>query len=309
MAAMAFVFAGQGAQFAGMGKDLAATYPACRALFDRADAVLGYPLSRICFEGPVEELTQSTHCQPAIYVVSAACHAALTAQAGDIASAGMAGLSLGEWSALHVAGAVTFEDGLRILQARGRFMQEACEAQAGGMVSVIGLPKTRLEEICAATGVHLANLNSDEQTVLSGPKAGIEAAEKKAKEAGAKRTVVLNVAGAYHCPLMAPAAARLETALRQVPIRSPRVPVVSNVTGRPHGDPEEIRRAMVRQVTSPVQWASTIRWFQGQGVGTYLELGPGRVLAGLIRRIDTSATVHSIQDVGTLQAAVAALGK
>jgi len=309
MAGAAFVFAGQGAQFVGMGKDLSAAHPACRALFDRADEVLGYSLSKICFEGPAEELTKSTHCQPAIYTVSAACHAALRAQAGDIAAAGMAGLSLGEWSALHIAGAVTFEDGLRVLQARGRFMQEACEAQAGGMVSVIGLSRSQLEGICGATGVHIANLNSEDQTVLSGPKAGIEAAEKKAKEAGARRTVVLNVAGAYHSPLMAPAAARLEALLREVPIRAPRVPVVSNVTGRPHGGPEEIRRAMVRQVTSPVQWVSTIGWFRENGVTAYVELGPGRVLAGLIRRIDTAAAVHSIQDAGTLGAAVAALRK
>ena len=307
MKTKAAVFAGQGAQAVGMGKDLADADPACRALFDTASSVLGYDLARICFEGPIEELTKSNHCQPAIFTMSVACFRALERGVPGLTFAGTAGLSLGEWSALHAAGALSFEDAVRILEARGRFMQEACQAQEGGMISVMGLDRAALEKVCAEAGVEIANLNSPEQTVLSGPKARIPIAEKLAAEAGAKRTVVLNVAGAFHSTLMAPAAARLEQALAHVPIRAPAVPVISNVTGQPHGTPDEIRQAMVRQVTSPVQWVTTVGWFRAAGAGEYWEFGPGKVLSGLIKRIDKDAATGNIQDRPTLEKAAAAL--
>lgn len=308
MSKNAVVFAGQGAQAVGMGKDLAEAFPSCAALFRRADEVLGVGLSKICFEGPIESLTRSDNCQPAIFVTSLACIQALRESKRAFTAAGVAGLSLGEWTALHHAGVLSFEDALRILQARGKFMQEACEARAGGMVSVIGLAEAGLREVCAATGVEIANMNSSEQTVLSGPKERIADAERVAKEKGAKKTVVLNVAGAFHSSLMAPAAQKLEVFLKDVKFLAPKVSVVANVSGQAHGGPDEIKRAMIQQVTQSVRWVSCIEWLRGQGVDTYVECGPGKVLTGLIKRIDAAAILHNVQDKPTLDKTVAALG-
>ncbi|MFC1498296.1 ACP S-malonyltransferase [Verrucomicrobiota bacterium] len=297
----AIVFAGQGAQFVGMGKDLAETYPACKELFNKADEVLGYEISKICFEGPAEELTKSNHCQPAIFTASIACYKALCIEKKNISFNGAAGLSLGEWSALHMAGAITFEDALRVLEARGRFMQEACEERDGAMVGVIGLPEEKVREIASSCGVGVANLNSPGQTVLSGERKKIQEAEKLAKDAGAKRAIVLNVAGAYHSSLMEPAAKRLDEFLAEVKLEKTRLPVVSNVTGLPHGEPGEIRENMVKQVTSSVQWVSSIQWFKNNGITEYAECGPGKVLSGLIRRLDKEAKLNNIQDVESLK--------
>jgi len=308
MAGLALVFAGQGAQFVGMGRDLAEKHAACGELFRKADAVLGYKLSGICFDGPEEALTRSDYCQPAIFVVSVACYTALCLELGrKPEGAGMAGLSLGEWTALHVAGALSFEDALRILSSRGRFMQEACEERDGAMVSVIGLPIERVREVSSAAGVEISNLNSAGQTVLSGERPAIMRAEEMAKAAGAKKTVVLKVAGAYHSSLMKSAADKLQAMLAGVKLTSPAVPVLSNVTGLPHGGPDEIRQQMVRQVTGSVQWVSCVNWLKGKGIGRYLELGPGRVLGGLIKRVDASADVLNVQDVPTLEKARQAL--
>lgn len=301
MVEKALVFAGQGAQFVGMGRDLAAEYEDCGALFARADEVLGYALSKICFEGPEEELTRSNHCQPAIFVASVACYRALKRELPALEVKGMAGLSLGEWSALHVAGALSFDDTLRVLEARGRFMQEACEEREGGMVSVIGLPVDKLNEICSESGVEIANLNSAEQTVLSGERQGIEKAEQLAKAAGAKRTIVLNVAGAFHSSLMSSAAEKLASVLDGIEVKQPGISVLSNVTGEPHGDPDAIKRAMVRQVNSSVRWMSCISRLRDRGVGEYIECGPGKVLSGLIRRIDKDAVTRNVQDLETLK--------
>lgn len=308
MAHKAVVFAGQGAQFVGMGKDIADAFPECKELFGRADEVLGFSLSDICFEGPAELLTKSNYCQPGIFVTSMACFRALGIKAGSINWAGAAGLSLGEWSALHMAGVLSFEDTLMILEARGRFMQDACEASEGGMVSVIGLPIEKLAEICEATGVYIANLNSESQTVLSGAKKGIEDAAKLATEAGAKRAIVLNVAGAFHSPLMAPAADRLAEVLADIEFASPVVPVISNVTGKPHGEPEDIKTTMLKQVTGSVRWFDGINWLKDNGVTGYVECGPGNVLSGLIKRIDKACTVANIQDIETLDKAVEVIG-
>jgi [acyl-carrier-protein] S-malonyltransferase len=307
MSDKAVVFAGQGAQAVGMGRDLAEAYPECRALFAEADQALGYSLSRICFEGPIEELTRSDRCQPAIFVVSVACWRALLREAPGLRFCAAAGLSLGEWTALHAAGVLSFADALRALEARGRFMQEACEARAGGMVSVVGLPVAKLVEICAATGVEIANLNSADQTVLSGEKQAIAEAEKMAAAAGAKRVIVLNVAGAFHSRLMAPAAEKLERTLLGVPFQAPALPVASNATGALHGAPEEIRRQMVRQVTSPVQWIGCVQALAAAGARGFCECGPGKVLSGLIRRIEPAARVTDTQDVATLKKTVEAL--
>lgn len=307
MSKMAILFPGQGAQAVGMGKDLAAHFPACRELFDRAGQVLGYDLARICFEGPDEELTRSDHAQPAIFVVSLAAYAALKERKPDLAVAAVAGLSSGEWAALHVAGVVSYEDALRVLEARGRFMQQACQQVPGGMVSVIGLSADALQGICDRTGWQIANLNSPEQTVLSGPKDKIGEVESLAKEGGAKRAIPLNVAGAFHSRLMAGAARHLGEFLGTVTLSAPQVPVVSNVLGRPFESVEEIRQRMVEQVTHSVRWVEDIQWMQGLGVDTYVECGPGKVLSGLVKRIDKQAAILNIQDNSGLEAAIGQL--
>ncbi|MFH0953032.1 MAG: ACP S-malonyltransferase [Verrucomicrobiota bacterium] len=308
MSRTAILFPGQGAQAVGMGKDLAEAFPECRAIFDRANEVLAQDLAKLCFEGPIEELTKSSNAQPAIFVVSLACLAALKKLKPGLTFAAAAGLSSGEWTALHVAGAVTFEDTLKVLQARGRFMQQACEENPGTMLSVIGLGEDGLRKVCAEAGIEMANLNSPEQTVLSGKREGIELAEKLVKAAGAKKGIRLNVAGAFHSSLMAPAARRLEEFLAGVRFQAPTMPVVSNVTGAPHTAPDSIRKLMVQQVTGSVHWVSCVRWMQGQGVNRYVECGPGKVLTGLVKRIDNAAFLNNILDRSSLEAAVAALG-
>lgn len=304
----ALVFAGQGAQAVGMGKDLCDAYPECKALFAKADDVLGRSLSGVCFNGPIEALTRTDNCQPAIFVASVACLKAVENEVGGAVQAvGMAGLSLGEWTALHAAGVLSFEDAVRVLQARGRFMQEACDAAAGGMISILGLSKEVVEKIAKESGLEVANFNSPEQTVLSGAKDRIPAAEKLAKEAGAKRSVILGVAGAYHSSFMGAAAKNLESFIAGVTFRTPSVPVVSNVTGLPHGSPDDIKRAVVRQVTSPVQWVATVEWFKQAGVVEYVEFGPGKVLSGLVKRIDPAAAALNVQDAATVKSTAAAV--
>lgn len=298
--ARALVFAGQGAQFVGMGKDLADAYPEVKELFSKADEVLGRGISNICFDGPEEELTKSNNCQPAIFVASMACLKALELAAGSPERVGVAGLSLGEWSALCASGALSFESTLKVLEARGSYMQQACEETEGGMMSVIGLSVEQCKEIAEKAGVEVANLNSALQTVLSGNKANIAEAAALAKEAGAKRALVLNVAGAFHSSLMKSAADKLEAFLKDIEIVTPSETVLSNVEGRPHGTPEEIKAAMVKQVHCSVRWSDCIEWLKGNGVDSYIELGPGRVLSGLIKRIDSSAVLNNIQDKVTL---------
>lgn len=302
MSKRAIIFSGQGAQFVGMGKDLADRFPACKALYEKADEVLGYELSKICFEGPAEELKKSNHAQPAIFVTSIACYTALKEMNPSLEVEMMAGLSLGEWSALHASGAMTFEDTLRVLETRGRAMQEACDEKEGSMVSVIGLSIDQLKEICEATGVEMANLNSEAQTVLSGELAKIEKAAAMATEMGAKRAIVLQVAGAFHSSLMASATPKLEKVLNSVEISAPTIPVVANVTGQPHGGADDIRREMLKQVTGSVHWYESINAMTAAGVGEFIECGPGKVLTGLIKRIAERGTpLHNIQDVATLE--------
>jgi [acyl-carrier-protein] S-malonyltransferase len=302
MSKRAILFPGQGAQAVGMGKDFTEANPGCRALFDRASAVLGYDLAKVCFEGPIETLTISAHAQPGIFVASMAAWTALNEAQPGLAFDYAAGLSSGEWTALHVAGVVGYEDTLRILEARGRFMQQACEETRGSMLAVIGAERAALEALCAASGVEMANFNSPEQTVLSGPVEGIEAAEKQAREAGLKKVIRLNVAGAFHSKLMRTAADRLAGVLEGIAFNAPRMPVISNVTGTPHGSPAEIKARMVEQVYSSVQWVLTVQGLKAAGVAEYVECGPGKVLTGLVKRIDKEARLHSIQDRSALDA-------
>lgn len=302
MSELALLFPGQGAQAPGMGRDFAEQSPEARALFERAGAALGWDLARVCFEGPAEELTRSDRAQPAIFVVSAAAWEALRRARPDARVVAAAGLSSGEWTALYAAGVLTFEDTLRVLEARGRYMQEACEARPGGMLSVIGLDRAALERICAASGAEIANLNSPEQTVLSGPKEAIDAAERLAGEAGARMCVRLNVAGAFHSSLMQPAADRLRNLLAGMEFRTPAFPVWSNVTGAPHGAPSDIREAMVRQVTGSVRWVDCVTGIRRAApAAKFVECGPGKVLTGLLRRIDKSALAANLSALSDLQ--------
>lgn len=298
------LFPGQGAQAVGMGRELADGLADCRALFDRASEIMGFDLLKLCVEGPIEELTKSCNTQPAIFVVSAAARAALAREAGGtLAVAGAAGLSSGEWAALYEAGVVSFENTVRILRARGQFMQEACEAAPGGMLTVIGLTVDQVREVAKASGLEVANLNSPVQTVLSGPADRLAAGEAAAKAAGAKRALRLTVAGAFHSSLMQPAADRLSGFLQDVEFRAPTCPVWSNVTGQPHGAPDEIRRRMVEQVVSSVRWTDCFAGMAAAGMTQAFECGPGTVLAGLAKRIVPEAAVHNIFDLAGARAA------
>jgi [acyl-carrier-protein] S-malonyltransferase len=307
MKRIAILFPGQGAQLVGMGQDLAEAFPAAQALFDRASAVLGYDLAQVCFEGPMEKLTQSCYAQPAIFITSLAVLEALKAAKPGIQFAAAAGLSSGEWTALHLAGVVGFEDTLKILEVRGQAMQAACEERPGTMMSVIGADPALLAKIAQETSVEQANFNSPEQTVLSGTKAGMDAAEAALKAAGVRKAIRLNVAGAFHSSLMASAAQKLEAALAGVAFHAPQLPVVSNVTGQFHTSPDEIRQLMVRQVTGSVQWVASVQRLQAEGVQGFLECGPGKVLTGLVKRIDKQAALYNISDRSSLEAVAASL--
>lgn len=298
----AVLFPGQGAQFVGMGKELAEQFPECRALYERASAVLGYDLADVSFNGPLEKLTLSAHAQPAIFVHSVAAWTAWKLRNPQWSFDCAAGLSSGEWTALHLAGVVGFDDTVRILEARGRFMTEAGRARPGGMISIIGASEEQLDRLCAETGLEKANLNSREQTVLSGPMEAVSKAEVLAREMGIRKAVRLNVSGAFHSSLMRGAAERLADVLRGIEFQTPAFPVYANVTAAPHTTPDDIRRRMVEQVYSPVRWYETIEAMRAAGVTAYLECGPGKVLSGLVKRIDKTATVHSIQDPSGLQA-------
>ena len=301
------LFPGQGAQTVGMGAELAAGPEACRALFARASNVLGFDLLKLCLEGPIEELTRSCNTQPAIFVVSAAARAALGHSVGQpLQVSGAAGLSSGEWAALYEGHALTFEDTVRVLRARGQYMQDACEAAPGGMLTIIGLPPDRCAEIAQEAGIEVANYNSPLQTVLSGPADRLGAAEAAAKAAGAKRALRLTVAGAFHSSLMRPAAEKLADFLEGIDIQPPKIPVWSNVTGKPHpADPAQIRRLMVAQVHSSVRWTDCFAdMVQSGGMTTAFECGPGTVLAGLAKRMTPTCPVHNIFDLaGAAEAA------
>lgn len=302
MAKTALLFAGQGAQVVGMGRDLAGYSPAAQARFEQANALLGYDLARLCFEGPEAELTRTEHAQPGIYLVGWVAFELLQATVPGLEFHATAGLSLGEFTALAAAGALRFEDGLRLVHARGRFMQEACEVARGGMAAILGLEEGPTREVCAEAGVELANFNCPGQLVISGPADRLAVACDLARARGARRAVPLPVAGAYHSRLMAPAQAPLAAALAAVPVAPPRVPVVANVTARPHGGPEAIRDSLVRQVTAPVLWEPSMRWLLAEGFTRFIELGPGTTLSGFLKRIDKTVQVLNVADVPSLEA-------
>ncbi len=301
------IFAGQGAQVPGMGKDFAEADAEIMALFDKANEVLGFDLKKTCFEGPAEELTKSNVCQPAIFVTSYAAWLALQKRRPtDFACA--AGLSLGEWGALCAAGVLDFEATLRVLEARGRFMQEACEAQPSGMIAIVGASADQLSELCGKTGCTVANINSSAQQVLSGSKDAIAAAAAVAKELGIKRAIPLATAGAFHSRFMQSAKEKLAPVLDGVEFRPPRFPVFSNVTGRPHSSaPDEIKAAMLEQVTGTTNWAADVECAKAMGCGRFVEFGPGKVLSGLVKKIDASLVTANVADLASLEAAIQTL--
>ena len=295
------LFSGQGAQSVGMGRDLVEAFPACRALAERADEVLGFSITDVAFNGPEEQLTRSDCAQPAIFLVSAMCFEALKTK-GTPEVLAMAGLSLGEWTALYGAGVLSFVDALRVLRARGQFMQEACEQHRGGMLSLLGLTLEQAQVVAEKSGLEVANINAPGQIVLSGAADRIADAEAVAKELGAKRAIPLNVAGAFHSTLMAPAAAKLEAWLADIPFAAPQIPVISNVTALPHeNDPDAIRATMVQQVTGSVRWVESVEYLRNQGAAAYTECGPGKVLTGLVKRIDNTASLNNIQGASDIQ--------
>ena len=307
MSKTALLFAGQGAQAAGMGKVLAEKFPAARAWFDRANAALGYDLSAICFNGPEAELTKTENAQPGIFLVSWVCLELLKEQAPQFRFEAAAGLSLGEFTALTAAGVMSFEDGLRVVRQRGKFMQEACDVTKGGMAAIIGLDETLTREVCAEAGVVLANLNCPGQLVISGEAEKIAKACELAKAKGAKRALPLTVAGAYHSPLMASAQPKLGAELATVNLVSPVVPVISNVTAAAHGAPAEISAKLVEQVCASVRWEESMRALLSQGFTRFIELGPGTALSGFMKRIDKNVQMLNVADAASLAATVNAL--
>jgi len=308
MSKTALLFAGQGAQVVGMGKDLAEKFPSAKAWFDRANAALGYDLAKICFEGPEAELTKTEHAQPGIFLVSWVYFQLLKEQTPDLKFEATAGLSLGEFTALTAAGAMSFEDGLRVVRQRGKFMQEACDVTKGGMAAIIGLDEAPTREVCAEAGVVLANLNCPGQLVISGETEKIAKACELAKAKGAKRALPLPVAGAYHSPLMAGAQPKLQAELAKVKLSPPVVPVISNVTGETHTSAADISARLVEQVTSSVLWEKSMRHLLAQGFTRFIELGPGTALSGFMKRIDKGAQMLNVADVASLEATAKALG-
>lgn len=295
-----------------MGKELAQAFPAAKQRFEEADRLLGFALSRLCWEGPAESLTRTGHCQPALYVTSLAALAALqslvTCHLSPVTPAAAAGLSLGEYTALAAAGALTFEEGLRLVRLRGEAMEEAAAASPGAMASILGLPLDRLEALCAETGAEVANLNSPDQVVISGRPEQVKAASELAKAQGAKRVVVLEVGGAFHSRLMQPAANRLKQALESVSIRPPALPVMSNVTAEAHPAGPQSRALLVEQLTKPVRWEASVRTLLSMGIRRFLEVGPGSVLKGLLRRIEPEAEVLLVGTAEQVRQAAETLG-
>ena len=305
---IALLFAGQGAQAVGMGRDLAERHPSVEALFERADGVLGMPLKRVTFDGPEEELTQTRYCQPALFVHGLACLQALREQLGDFPVHAAAGLSLGEFTAHAAAGTFDFETGLRLVGRRGLFMQEACENTAGAMAAMIGADESTVRALAAETDVDVANLNSPGQIVISGEASKVTLAVSLAKEHGIRLAKLLNVAGAYHSRLMNSAFIKLGQELQATQLSQPRFPVICNIDATPVREPEEIRSSLQDQVTDTVRWTESMEYLlDHEHCDLFLELGPGGVLAGLMNRIRKGTRCISISDVASLDAAVAQL--
>lgn len=298
---VALLFAGQGAQTVGMGRDLAEQFSIAAELFQSADDVLGRKLSEIAWNGPIEDLTRTSNCQPALFVHGLACFSVLREVGGNFPIVGAAGLSLGEMTAHGAAGTFEFATGLKLVEKRGQFMDEACEATLGGMAALIGGKENDVRQLAADEDVDVANINAPGQIVISGQLTKVETAVGVAKEYGIRRATMLNVAGAYHSRLMESAYEKLEKALASVPLYVPRFPVISNVTGEEVRTPEEIRRTLRDQVTGTVRWLDCVERLAQLGCNFFIELGPGGVLAGLLRRTRKDVDVVSVSDVESVR--------
>jgi len=307
---LAFVFPGQGSQAVGMGKDLAETWPVCRETFQEADDALGFPISRLCFEGPEADLILTANTQPAILTASVAAARALAAQ--GVRPTWAAGHSLGEYAALVTAGVVPFADAVRAVRLRGTAMQEAVPQGEGAMAAILGLPPEDVESVCrdAAQGgvVSPANYNAPEQTVIAGSAQAVARASALALERGASKAVPLAVSAPFHCSLMKPAEIRLAEHLASVRFEDPQIPVVVNVDAAPVRTGAAAKDALVRQVCSPVRWVESVRALRALGAMTFVEVGPGRVLAGLLRRIDRAAESASAGDRAGIESVVRTAG-
>jgi [acyl-carrier-protein] S-malonyltransferase len=306
---LAFIFPGQGAQYAGMGQELYDRYPEAKEVFDAADRALGFPLSALCFNGPEESLKLTENTQPAILTVSvAACRAF---QKKGLQPNFVAGHSLGEYSALVAAGALRFEDGVALVRRRGRYMQEAVPAGTGAMAAILGMDLAGVESICerAAQGevVAPANLNSDSQIVVAGHQGAVERAAAFAKEGGAKRAILLQVSAPFHCELLKPAEDRLAPELDACAFVDPLCPLVTNVDAQPIATAAAARDGLRRQVSRPVRWQQSVQWMIGQGVDTFVEFGPGKVLSGLVRATDKSVRTFNVEDEKSLENAFSGL--
>ena len=304
---VALLFAGQGAQYVGMGRDLAEQFPVAADLFIAADEIPGRKLSEIAWNGPAEELTKTSNCQPALYVHSLAALEILRNLAGEIPIAGAAGLSLGEITAHAAAGTFDFATGLKLVQRRGEFMEEACAATLGGMAALIGGAENDVRRLAADEDVDIANINAPGQIVISGELTKVEAAVGVAKEYGIRRATMLNVAGAYHSRLMDSAYEKLGAVLANLPMQTPRFPVISNVTGMEVTTPIEIRRTLQDQVTGTVRWLDCVERLVKLGCDFFIELGPGGVLAGLLRRTRKELDVISVSDAESVRKCAEAL--
>jgi [acyl-carrier-protein] S-malonyltransferase len=309
---IAFIFPGQGSQKVGMGKALADAYPEARTVFDEADAALGESLSRLCFEGPEDQLTLTENTQPAILAMSTAAMRVLTAR--GIEPAFVAGHSLGEYSANVAAGTMSFGDAVQTVRRRGRYMQAAVPVGTGSMAAILGLEAELVRRACeeAAEGevVSAANVNGGGQVVIAGNAAAVQRASERARALGAKRAIPLTVSAPFHCALMKPAEDRLAPELRSLRVTDPRIPVVANVDGEPKRDARSAIDALIRQVSAPVQWEAVVRRLASEGVTTYVEVGPGTVLSGLVRKIHKDANVLSFgvpQDLASIETAVRSL--
>jgi [acyl-carrier-protein] S-malonyltransferase len=304
MSKIAFLFPGQASQYSGMGRELAEKFPESREVFDEADAALGFSVSQLCFEGSDEALKQTENTQPAILTVSTAAYRALEKQ--GLKPDFVAGHSLGEYSALIAAGGLDFATAVKLVRGRGRYMQEAVPAGEGAMAAILGLAPAEVADICKKAADHQvvapANLNSPEQTVISGDAAAVKRAVELASQAGAKRAVILAVSAPFHCALMAPAQQRLELDLKAATFHDLRFPLVTNVDAEAVSTGAEAREALIQQVTEPVRWLDSIHEMIEAGVTIFVEVGPGKVLSGLLRQIDRSVRALNVEDATSLQA-------
>ena len=303
---IAFVFPGQGSQMVGMGLNLHWSSPQAREVFMECDQALGFPLSRLCFEGPEEELRQTINAQPAMMMVSIACLRAASELMGRVHPSFVAGHSLGEYTALVAAGVLEFADAVRLVRERGRLMQEAGELQHGGMAAIIGLDKALLKEICQKTGTEIANINSPNQIVISGAVDALDKAMNEAKAHGV-RVVPLEVSGAFHSQLMEPAADGIARVISNLGFHNPNIPIVANVTAQPVTTASAVKEELLCQIRRCVQWQRSVEYMIKSGVSTFIEIGTGKVLAGLIKKIDRETRVLNISDMPSIEAASLAI--